>query len=118
MSKPQGLMGPPGGDENKGPIVKIVTWVFTITVLLTVLLRLFARFRLTRTPGWDDFWIVIAMASFHPAHISVVSYITDLVTLALQSRLHSLDRCRRTRRQWKTYILFGTTTTVKCHPMK
>lgn len=119
MSKPQGLMAPPGGgDENKDPIEEIVTWLSLSLPCSQSLLRVFARFRLTRAPGWDDFWIVIALASFHPAHLSVVFNVTDLVTLAFQCRLHSLDRCRRTRRQWETYILLGTTTAVECHPME
>ena len=54
---------PAGGDQNKGITVEIVTWVFTSLALITVFLRLFTRLRLTRTPGWDDFWIVLGMVS-------------------------------------------------------
>ena len=51
----------PGGDQNKGPVVETVTWVFTSLALITVFLRLLTRLRITRNPGWDDFWIVLAM---------------------------------------------------------
>ena len=61
MSYSPPLPVPSGGDQNQGPTVEIVTWLFTSIALITVLLRLFTRFRLTRNPGWDDFWIVLAM---------------------------------------------------------
>ena len=61
MSYSPPLPVPPGGDQNQGPTVETVTWLFTSIALITVFLRLFTRFRLTRNPGWDDFWIALAM---------------------------------------------------------
>ncbi|MCJ1389800.1 hypothetical protein MMC18_002657 [Xylographa bjoerkii] len=52
---------PPGGDQNQGPTVEIVCWLFTALALITVFLRLLVRLRITHNPGWDDFWIVLAM---------------------------------------------------------
>ena len=63
MSQAPTLPIPVGGDQNQGPVVEIVTWVFTSLALITVFLRLLTRLRLTRNPGWDDFWIVLGMVS-------------------------------------------------------
>ena len=52
---------PAGGDQNKGPSIEAVIWIFTSIALLTAVFRIFGRLRLTRNIGWDDFWIVIAM---------------------------------------------------------
>ncbi|KAL6721939.1 hypothetical protein ACLMJK_001044 [Lecanora helva] len=52
---------PVGGDHDKGPSIEAVIWIFTSIALLTAVSRVFSRLKLTRNPGWDDFWIVIAM---------------------------------------------------------
>ncbi|MCJ1394984.1 hypothetical protein MMC18_007865 [Xylographa bjoerkii] len=52
---------PPGGDDNKGPVILASIWTLTSVALITVVARLYGRFKLTRSAGWDDFFIVISM---------------------------------------------------------
>lgn len=67
MSHSPALPVPPGGDQNQGHTVEMVTWVFTSIALVTVFLRLLTRLRLTRNPGWDDFWVTLAMVGIASA---------------------------------------------------
>ena len=57
------LTPPPGGDENKGPVVLAAVWTLTSIALVTVAARLYGRYRLTRNAGWDDLFITISMVS-------------------------------------------------------
>ena len=52
---------PAGGDHNKGPSIEIIIWVFTSIAIVTFISRVYGRIALTKNPGWDDFWMVIAM---------------------------------------------------------
>jgi len=72
MSQSVSASPPPDGDQNQGPLVEAVTWVFTALALITVFLRLLVRLRLTHNPGWDDFWIVLAMVTV-PTSLAFVS---------------------------------------------
>ncbi|KAF7510037.1 hypothetical protein GJ744_007141 [Endocarpon pusillum] len=61
MFNPKWGAPPAGGDHNKGTAIEVASWVFTSIALITVILRLYGRLRLTHNPGWDDFWIVLSM---------------------------------------------------------
>ena len=61
MSLPQ--QPPVGGDQNLGPIINSVNWLFTTLATISVGLRLYGRARLTHNLGWDDFWTVVAVVS-------------------------------------------------------
>ncbi|KAL8748001.1 MAG: hypothetical protein Q9190_000213 [Brigantiaea leucoxantha] len=52
---------PPGGDQNEGPTVLAVMWTLTTVALIVFCLRIYGRLLLTRNPGWDDFWMVVAV---------------------------------------------------------
>lgn len=54
---------PPGGDQNRGPTINLVVWIFTGISLACVTARMYGRVFLTRNVGWDDFWIVLSMVS-------------------------------------------------------
>lgn len=62
MSLPQ--LPPAGGDQNLGPTINAVNWLFTSLAALAVGARLYGRAKLTHNIGWDDFWIVIAIVRF------------------------------------------------------
>ena len=54
---------PPDGDRNKGPGMLAATIFITNLALITVVLRMYARYFILHNVGWDDHTIVIAMAS-------------------------------------------------------
>ena len=61
MPPQQAVSAPPGGDRDKSLSIEITVWIFTAIALITCILRIFGRAKLTRNLSWDDFWIVIAM---------------------------------------------------------
>ena len=100
MSESPTSPAPPGGDQNRGPTVEIVTWVFTSVALITVFLRLLTRLRITRNPGWDDFWIGLAMVAIDvttSADQALILHHSDSQPHLLNSRC-----CRYQRRKRKT----------------
>ncbi len=117
MSQPPALKVPTDGDRNQGPTVEVVTWVFTSIALITVLLRLFTRLRLTRNPGWDDFWIVIAMVNVTVPGSSPTETLT-IPHLVFQFNLrHSRRDCGR-KWQWQTPILPRAAPTIERHQVE
>ncbi|DAA78147.1 TPA_exp: Integral membrane protein [Trichophyton benhamiae CBS 112371] len=53
---------PPDGDVNKGHIIIILTWTgFSISLLL-VIARIWTRVKVVRAFGWDDGFIILALA--------------------------------------------------------
>ena len=55
---------PPGGDHNKGPtFLAVSTTTTTVIAFVLVCLRIYVRTRVVRAVGWDDWMIIIAMAS-------------------------------------------------------
>lgn len=57
----------PDLDHNpRGRQAVIVSSVFTALAFVIVALRLYARFFLVRSPGIEDYGIILAMVSFHP----------------------------------------------------
>ncbi|KAK8117730.1 uncharacterized protein PG998_006011 [Apiospora kogelbergensis] len=53
---------PPPLDVNRGPEILAVTGTLVGVTLCVVLLRIWVRLRLVRQLGWDDFFVVAAMA--------------------------------------------------------
>ena len=50
--------------ENRSYILKIIQ-AFALSFAFTLLgSRLLVRFKITKSPGWDDFFIVIAMVGY------------------------------------------------------
>ncbi|PKY08615.1 hypothetical protein P168DRAFT_314687 [Aspergillus campestris IBT 28561] len=47
--------------ETRGPEVNIVGWVFTGVAIVAVFLRLYARVKIVKRVGWDDFFIVFSL---------------------------------------------------------
>ncbi|KAK2603347.1 hypothetical protein N8I77_009811 [Diaporthe amygdali] len=47
-------------DERKGDIINIVGWVGAAISILCVVLRIYSRLFITRSPGWDDAILVFA----------------------------------------------------------
>lgn len=54
--------GPPSeGDQNRGPQLLAVIWIFTILALVVVSLKLYTRFRILREPGLDDAFTAVSV---------------------------------------------------------
>ena len=49
---------PPGGDQNKAPMLAAVMWSEATIAIVVVILRMYTRARLVRKVGWDD-WIML-----------------------------------------------------------
>ncbi|KAK6335741.1 hypothetical protein TWF730_003119 [Orbilia blumenaviensis] len=49
--------------KSRGPRLLSITTVFTTLALITVTLRIYTRARITRYMGWDDWFIMLAMAA-------------------------------------------------------
>ena len=99
MSESSTLPAPPGGDQNRGPTVEIVTWIFTSIALITVFLRLLTRLRITRNPGWDDFWIGLAMVG---VAINIAHQALNLRHTDSQPYLLNTYHFRYQRWKWET----------------
>lgn len=113
MSLPQ--LPPAGGDQNLGPTINAVNWLFTTLATLAVGARLYGRVRLTHNIGWDDFWIVIAIVRLPGSHdIQTRKNLTKLNAVSeypLRNHIYS----KRYRRNWTTSVLFGRSTNIAGH---
>lgn len=67
----------PNGDQNKGWTLLAVCWAFVICALITTILRIWIRSRLTRNLGIDDWVMVFAMVRL-TLHSLYASFETDL----------------------------------------
>ena len=50
---------PPGGDQNKAPMLRTVISVELSITAMIILMRFYTRIKIVRNPGWDD-WIMLA----------------------------------------------------------
>lgn len=62
-SNPLGLPAPPGGNQTKAPSLLVSTIFTTLLALIVVIMRMYARIAVISNVGWDDYTIVIPMAS-------------------------------------------------------
>jgi len=53
----------PHGDEEKGWALIPVCWALVLGALVSTILRVYIRARLTRNLGWDDTVMVVTMVS-------------------------------------------------------
>lgn len=110
---------PAGGDQNLGPTINAVCWLFTTLATLAVGARIYGRARLTHNLGWDDFWIVVAMvrlSNFLVLH-SVRMRLTKTIA-EFEYPLRSNVFCKCRRRNWKTSILPRPTKDVAGHQVE
>lgn len=79
---------------QRGPGVLIVTIVFTILMLAATSARMWVRFFKTRSPGLDDYLILMAMVSFHLS-CSLLAYSIVLTDQSAASSYwpHGLSLC-------------------------
>ena len=55
-------MAPPaGGDQNRGPELVAVTWVFTALASFVVIVRLFTRVKILKETGLDDIFTSLSL---------------------------------------------------------
>jgi hypothetical protein len=47
--------------ESRATAIYLVAWLFTGIAIVTVILKLFARSRITKQLGWDDFFIFFSL---------------------------------------------------------
>lgn len=57
------LSAPAGGDENRGPELLAIIWIFTILAMLTVGVKTYTRMNIIRQTGLDDVLIFFSMVS-------------------------------------------------------
>ena len=57
------IFPPPGGDENKGPLILAIMWVECTIAILLVCARTFTRVHLVHNLGLDDWTMILSMAS-------------------------------------------------------
>ncbi|ROW04361.1 hypothetical protein VSDG_00915 [Cytospora chrysosperma] len=50
-------------DESRGAEIIIVAWVFTGIAIVVAALRFFVKARISKELGWDDFFILLSMAT-------------------------------------------------------
>ena len=50
---------PPNGDQDQGPGFLAACWIFAMAALISTVVRILVRSRLTRNIGWDDYWMII-----------------------------------------------------------
>lgn len=55
---------PPGGDQNRGDALLIVIGISLTLVVVTLLLRMYARLIIVRLTGWDDYTIIASTVRF------------------------------------------------------
>lgn len=59
--KPYDFSPPPDGDRDQGWALLSVCWAFVTAAVITTLLRIWVRARLTRNLGWDDYHMMAAL---------------------------------------------------------
>ena len=63
--KAQTFSRPVDGDRDQGWAIVSVCWAFVTLALISTLLRVWVRSRITRNLGWDDYNMMIAMVKGH-----------------------------------------------------
>lgn len=56
-------------NDNRGPLINAIAWVFTGIAIATAFLKLFARAQIVKSLGWDDFFIFFSLVSCIPLPI-------------------------------------------------
>jgi len=51
------------GDQNRGPELLAVTWVFTSVALLVVIAKFYTRVKVLHSTGLDDVLVILSMVN-------------------------------------------------------
>jgi len=51
------------GDQNRGPELLAVTWVFTSVALLVVIAKFYTRVKVLHSTGLDDALVILSMVN-------------------------------------------------------
>ena len=97
-----GGQAPPGGDETRAPIIIGVLCGMTTLSLASGGVRLYTRFRLLRSPGWDDAVIVLSLVWI--VFLVFESFI-DLTASDTPNHIRGPGVLRYRFWVWKAYIL-------------
>ena len=54
---------PPGGDQNRGYILIVVSSIFTVLASIAIALRIYIRIKLVPSMGSDDYTALVAWVS-------------------------------------------------------
>ena len=57
------------GNQNRGPELLAIIWVFTILALLVVITRFYTKIKVLHKTGLDDALVVFSMVSQRPTMI-------------------------------------------------
>ena len=52
-----------GDDDNRGPELMAVTWVFTALATVVVGVKIFTRIKIIKEPALDDFFTTLSLVS-------------------------------------------------------
>ena len=55
---------PTEGDQNRGPELVVVTWVFTALASITVSLKLFTRVKIIKETALDDVFTILSLVGW------------------------------------------------------
>ena len=66
---------PPDGDVDQGWAVLAVCWTFIACALISTMLRVWVRSRITRNLGGDDYVAVASMVTTPPHRIQNASFL-------------------------------------------
>jgi hypothetical protein len=55
--------------DSRQTEVLVVAWVMTGAAIFTVGVKLFARAKIVRVVGWDDFFIFLSLVDLHPFNV-------------------------------------------------
>ena len=81
---------PSNGDVDQGWAVLAICWAFIALALISTLLRVWVRSRITRNLAGDDYVAVAAMVRVCPSHPSGFSYLTHEYRIANLDQITSI----------------------------
>lgn len=61
--------------DSRQTEVLVVAWVMTGLAICTVAFKLFARVKVVKIIGWDDFFIILSLVSYIPTCLLPYSFI-------------------------------------------
>ena len=88
------LIEPPDGNQNRAAWLNSVAWAEVSVSTIFVASRLYSRIRITRNPGWDDWFIVITWGMSEVETSSIRPFVQASQSMnPTNIALHSVPRC-------------------------
>lgn len=77
IMKAETFARPNNGDVHQGWAILAICWAFIVCALVSTILRVWVRWRITRNMGSDDWVMVVAMVRSKPASSSSIDIVAD-----------------------------------------